>query len=135
VLEGSVGEDGHELLLSAPPTGEWTAHFLTPAHHIWDDVVRTCANQRLFCSADCVDTWLKGTGQTRGYVMGLATLWRLARCWYAGRMERGCARRAPVSAASYFAEVGLHGPFWGLFRRNPRPINRTRTRGAAGACA
>nr|WP_328806392.1 organomercurial lyase [Streptacidiphilus fuscans] len=73
-----------------------------------------CAHQRLFCSADCVDAWLERTGRPRGYVMDLATLWRLARHWYAGRMDRGYQRRDPASAAAYFAEVGLHGPFWGL---------------------
>ncbi|MCA1220572.1 organomercurial lyase [Streptomyces sp. 8L] len=96
------------------PEGEQVAHFLTPVRRIWDDVVHTCANQRLFCSTECVETWLGATGAARGYVMDLATLWRLARGWYAGRMERGYVRRDPVSAASYFAEVGLHGPFWGL---------------------
>jgi hypothetical protein len=98
----------------APPQGEQVAHFLTPVHHIWDDVVHACGNQRLFCSTDCVGTWLKRTGQECGYVMDLATLWRLARGWYAGRMDRGYTRRDPSSAAAYFAEVGLRGPFWGL---------------------
>jgi hypothetical protein len=46
--------------------------------------------------------------------MDLETLWRLARGWYAGRMERGYRRREPVQAAEYFRSVGLHGPFWGL---------------------
>ena len=99
---------------AAPPVGTQVAHFLTPADHIWDDVVHSCANQRLFCSADCVDAWLRATGQPRGYVMDLPTLWRLARGWYAGRMEPGYARREPASAAAYFAQVGLHGRFWGL---------------------
>ncbi|MDF2710040.1 hypothetical protein AB0C18_22565 [Nonomuraea muscovyensis] len=44
----------------------------------------------------------------------LHALWRLARGWYAGRMERGYIRREPATAAAYFAEVGLRGPFWGL---------------------
>lgn len=98
----------------SPPPGEQVAHFLTPSHRIWEDVLHSCANQRLFCSVGCVDTWLRDTGQARGYVMDLATLWRLARGWYAGRMERGYVRRAPASAASYFAGVGLHWSFWGL---------------------
>jgi hypothetical protein len=98
----------------APPAGDQVAHFLTPAHRVWDDVVHTCANQRLFCSEDCVDAWLASTGNPRGYVMDLATLWRLARGWYAGRLERGYARRDPSSASAYFAEVGLRGAFWGL---------------------
>ena len=46
--------------------------------------------------------------------LDLATLWRLASGWYAGRMERGYVRREPVAARDYFREVGLPGPFWGL---------------------
>jgi hypothetical protein len=45
--------------------------------------------------------------------MDLATLWRLAQGWYAGRLERGYTRREPVAAAEYFRSVGLTGPFWG----------------------
>jgi hypothetical protein len=81
---------------------------------MWDDVVRTCSNQRLFCSADCVDTHLEATGQQRGYVMDLATLWRLASGWYAGRLERGYERRDPNTAKAYLREVGLSGEFWGI---------------------
>jgi hypothetical protein len=97
-----------------PPQGGQVAHFLTPVQRIWDDVVHTCAHQRLFCSTDCVDGWLERTGEPRGYVMDLATLWRRARGGYAGRLEYGYTRRDPSSAAAYFAEVGLRGPFWGL---------------------
>ncbi len=97
-----------------PPTGREVAHFLVPVQHIWDDVVHACGNQRLFCSEECVDRWLADTGQRRGYVMDLATLWRLAQGWYAGRLDRGYRRRDPSSAAAYFADVGLKGPFWGL---------------------
>jgi hypothetical protein len=98
-----VGRDG-------PPTGDQVAHFLVPVRRIWDDVVHTCANQRLFCSIECVEA----VHDQPGYVMDLATLWRLARGWYAGRMEPGYRRRDPSSAAAYFAEAGLRGPFWGL---------------------
>ncbi|GHJ37985.1 organomercurial lyase [Streptomyces sp. TS71-3] len=98
----------------APPPGDQVAHFLTPMHRVWDDVVHACGNQRLFCSTACVDAWLRRTGRERGYVMDLGTLWRLARGWYAGRLDPGYARRDPASSAAYFAEVGLHGPFWGL---------------------
>jgi Alkylmercury lyase len=98
----------------APPPGEQVAHFLTPAARVWDDVTHACGNQRLFCSESCVGGWLERTGHDRGYVMDLATLWRLARGWYAGRLERGYRRRHPATAAAYFAAVGLRGPFWGL---------------------
>ena len=97
-----------------PPDGDQVAHFLVPVARMWDDVVHTCAHQRLFCNQSCVDTWLARTSNRRGYVMDLATLWRLARGWYDGRLERGYRRREPAQAADYFREVGLDGPFWGL---------------------
>lgn len=98
----------------APPPGDQVAHFLVPAAHIWDDVVHTCAHQRLFCDEQCVDAWLARTGNPRGYVMDLATLWRLAAHWYDGRLEPGYVRRDPTTAAEYLRSVGLSGPFWGL---------------------
>jgi hypothetical protein len=98
----------------APPDGDEVAHFLVPAARMWDDVVHTCGHQRLFCGEACVAAWLARTGHERGYVMDLATLWRLARGWYEGRMERGYERREPSQARDYFRSVGLGGPFWGL---------------------
>jgi hypothetical protein len=65
----------------APPDGEEVAHFLVPVARMWDDVVYSCGNQRLFCGPGCVDRWLERTGHARGYVMDLPTLWRLARTW------------------------------------------------------
>ena len=97
-----------------PPAGGEVAHFLTPAARIWEDVVRSCGHQRLFCSTACVDAWLARAGQEPGYVMDLTTLWALARDWYRGRLERGYRRREPSEAAAYFRSVGLRGPFWGL---------------------
>jgi hypothetical protein len=98
----------------SPPAGREVAHFLVPVAHIWDDVVRTCSHQRLFCDAGCVDDWLADSGQPRGSVLTLDTLWRLASEWYAGRLEPGYTRREPSAAADYFRHVGLRGAFWGL---------------------
>jgi alkylmercury lyase-like protein len=97
-----------------PPAGDQVAHFLTPAARVWDDVVHACSNQQIFCSEDCVTAWLERTGHERGYVMSLATLWRLAAHWYEGRLDSPYERREPVAAAEYFRSAGLHGPFWGL---------------------
>jgi hypothetical protein len=97
-----------------PPAGDEVAHFLVPAAHMWDDVVHTCGNQRIFCSTTCIDLWLERTEQTHGYVMDLATLWRLAEHWYDGRLDHGYVRREPAAAAEYFRSVGLAGAFWGL---------------------
>lgn len=96
----------------APPAGSQVAHFLVPSDRMWDDVVHTCANQRIFCSEACVDRWLAYTNQRRGYVMDLTTLWRLAEHWYDGRLEPGYIRREPSAAGDYLAEVGLTGKFW-----------------------
>lgn len=99
---------------SGPPQGSEVAHFLVPMGKAWNDVVYACSNQRLFCSEDCVQAWLTSTGQARGYVMDLSTLWRLAAGWYSGRLDSPYQRRDPQTAAAYFRSVGLHGPFWGL---------------------
>jgi hypothetical protein len=106
-LSWVVGVDG-------PPEGDEVAHFLVPTSHIWDDVVHSCGHQRLFCSEPCVDAWLTESRNERGYVMDLPTLWRLARGWYTGRLERGYVRKEPADAHAYFEEVGLEGDFWGL---------------------
>ena len=97
-----------------PSIGSQVAHFLTPTSRIWDDVVTACVHQRIFCDESCVNHWLAATSNDRGYVMDLETLWRLARDWYRGRLDRGYHRREPVKAKEYFREVGLSGPFWGL---------------------
>jgi Alkylmercury lyase len=102
------------LTRAAPPPGDQVAHFLTPAAHMWDDVVATCSHQRIFCDENCVDAWLEQTGNVRGYIMDLPTLWRFASDWYTGRLERGYSRRDPAEAADYMRSVGLSGPFWGL---------------------
>jgi hypothetical protein len=100
--------------IDEPPTGDEVAHFLVPTDRMWDDVVHTCGNQRLFCTPSCVTAWLERTGNERGYVMDLTTLWKLAAHWYDGRMDRGYQRREPASAHAYLASVGLTGAFWGL---------------------
>lgn len=99
---------------ASPPLGDQLAHFLVPAAHMWDDVVHTCGHQRLFCGEGCIAAWLEQTGNPKGDVLDLATLWRLASRWYEGRLERGYVRREPTAAREYFAEVGLRGRFWGL---------------------
>jgi hypothetical protein len=99
---------------NAPPNGDQVAHFLVPTAHIWDDVVHTCSHQRIFCNERCVEDWLKRTGNQRGSVFDLATLWRLASHWYDGRLESPYRRREPAEAHAYFRDVGLRGAFWGL---------------------
>jgi len=98
----------------APPAGGQVAHFLTPVDRIWPDAAHACENQRIYCSEECVERWLARTRRSRGYVMSLATLWRLSAHWYDGRLDTPYARREPTAAAEYFRGVGLRGSFWGL---------------------
>ncbi|SIT83468.1 Alkylmercury lyase [Microbacterium sp. RU33B] len=90
------------------------AHFLTPADRIWPDAAHACDNQSIFCDEACVAEWLSLTGNGRGHVMSLETLWNLAAHWYEGRLDTPYVRREPVAAADYFRSVGLSGSFWGL---------------------
>jgi hypothetical protein len=92
---------------TAPPEGEAVAHFLVPVARMWNDVIHTCENQRLYCSEACVPP---GEGSR----FDLATLWRLASHWYDGRLSRDYQRREPAAAKEYFRSVGLSGEFWGL---------------------
>ncbi|MET0954977.1 MAG: organomercurial lyase [Cryobacterium sp.] len=98
----------------APPAGDEVAHFLVPAREIWPDAAHACDNQLIFCSSGCVTDWLTTTGNPRGSLMSLTTLWRLAQGWYAGRLDTPYERREPALAAAYFRSVGLSGEFWGI---------------------
>jgi hypothetical protein len=97
---------------SGPPTGGQVVHFPTDAAHVWDDVVRTCSRQRIFCDRGCVDHWSESTGVPVGSVFDLATLWRLAARWYEGRLDSPYERRDPATAVAFFAEVGMPRSFY-----------------------
>jgi hypothetical protein len=97
-----------------PPQGQQIAHFLIPTSRMWDDVIHTCGNQRIFCDELCLKKWLKNSGNDYGYSMNLETLWNLSRSWYEGRLNYEYERREPSAALDYFKSVGLRGEFWGI---------------------
>jgi hypothetical protein len=97
---------------SAPPAGDQVVHFPTDAAHVWDDVVRTCSRQRIFCRPDCIDRWSESVGVPVGSVFDLSTLWRLASRWYEGRLDSPYERRDPATAVAFFAEVGMPRGFY-----------------------
>lgn len=103
-----------EVERDRPPTSDIVAHFATPMAHVWDDVVRACSNQLLFCSTECIARWAQATHSPLGATLDASTLWQLAGDWYAGRLERDHVRREPGDAAAYFAGCGLSGPFWAI---------------------
>ncbi|MET0704422.1 MAG: organomercurial lyase [Mycobacterium sp.] len=95
------------------PDGDQIVHFATPMARVWNDVVHGCQHQRIFCDDHCLDLYLTELSPTDpGFRFDIPTLWNLARHWYEGRLDRGYQRRDPASAATYFASVGLTGPFW-----------------------
>ena len=102
------------------PVGGEVAHFLVPVARMWDDVIHTCSNQRLFCDEACVDAWVEGVGEAKGYVMDLATLWRFASHWYDGRLDRGYARRDPATAQTVLPRRRPRRPVLGLLSVLPR---------------
>ena len=99
---------------NTPPQGRQIAHFLIPTSRMWDDVIRTCGNQRIFCDEICLKKWLESSGNDSGYSMDLKTLWNLSRTWYEGRLNYEYERREPSAALDYFKSVGLSGEFWGI---------------------
>ena len=66
--------------------------------------------------------WLRPA--TRAAVMDLPTLWRLARHWYDGRLERGYRRRDPQTAAAYFRWSGWRDPSGACDRHVDETIGR-----------
>jgi hypothetical protein len=99
---------------NTPPQGQQIAHFLIPTSRMWDDVIHTCGNQRIFCDEICLKKWLESSGNDHGYSMDLMTLWNLSRTWYEGRLNYEYERREPSAALDYFKSVGLRGEFWGM---------------------
>jgi Alkylmercury lyase len=98
-----------------PPAGGQVAHFLVPTARMWDDVVYTCKNQRIFCSEDCVAIWLNESGHQRGHRDGLgdvvAARGRLvrgpSRAWLCPpRAERCC--RLPAQCRTLRHVLGSH---------------------------
>ncbi|MGH2807152.1 MAG: hypothetical protein ACRDKT_07735 [Actinomycetota bacterium] len=72
----------------------------------------------LFRSEEHVDKWNAARQATRGGMMTLEQLWKLARRWYGDRLDPQWGRRRPEDAQAILTEVGLTGAFWQL---QPQP--------------
>lgn len=68
----------------------------------------------LFRSEEHVDRWREARSIARGAVLTVDQCWRLARAWYADRLDPTWRRKTPEEAEAVFAELGLTGPFWRL---------------------
>lgn len=59
-----------------------------------------------------MDEWCRRRALTRGAILPLEACWRLAKGWYAGRLDAGWRGRTPAEAQQVLESVGLTGPFW-----------------------
>ncbi|MBC5824293.1 MAG: hypothetical protein GIW99_11945 [Candidatus Eremiobacteraeota bacterium] len=58
--------------------------------------------------------WLERSGIAYGQVVGVPTVWELARAWYAGRLSPSWSRRTAPESQNILAKVGLTHEFWNL---------------------
>lgn len=68
----------------------------------------------LFRSEEHVQRWLDRTRNTRGAVVPLEQVWRLARAWYADPRDRNWRPRTRDESQAVLSSVGLTDPFWEL---------------------
>lgn len=68
----------------------------------------------LFRSEEHVARWCTRRAMARGGTMTPEQAWRLARAWYADKLEAGWRRKTVEEAEAVFAEIGLSGSFWSL---------------------
>ena len=68
----------------------------------------------LFRSEEHLDRWLTKTGRTKGAVVPLEQVWRLARAWYSDPRGADWRPRTRDENQVVLASVGLTGQFWQL---------------------
>lgn len=113
-----------------PPDGDQVAHFLVPAAQMWDDVVHTCAHQRLFCSTGCVEDWLHRTGAGRGYVMDLVHAVAVG----CALVRRSPHPRLPSPRSRHWRRLSAHGrPVRAILGALVTPRSGTRMSGRGSA--
>jgi hypothetical protein len=70
----------------------------------------------LFRSEEHVSRWLAMHRHTRGAIVPLAQVWRLAKAWYADPRDPEWRPRTRDESQRVLASVGLLGEFWELPR-------------------
>jgi hypothetical protein len=68
----------------------------------------------LFRSEEHAVSWREARGLPEALTLSLETGWRLARAWYAHKLEPEWRRHTVEEAAALFADLGLAGDFWRL---------------------
>jgi hypothetical protein len=70
----------------------------------------------LFRSEEHVDRWLAREGRSRGAVVPLQQVWRLATAWYGDPRDAAWRPRTRDESQAVLTSVGLTGEFWELPR-------------------
>lgn len=68
----------------------------------------------LFRYEEHVQRWLDRTGNSRGAIVPLERVWRLARAWYADPRDRSWRPRTRDESQAVLSSVGLTDSFWEL---------------------
>ncbi len=68
----------------------------------------------LFRSEDHVRRWCRAWKLERGAVFSLEKGWRLAKVWYADRLDPAWQPFTPAEAAVLLRRLGFTSPFWRL---------------------
>jgi len=68
----------------------------------------------LFRSEEHAGRWREARGFPDARTLSLETGWKLARAWYARKLDPGWRRHTVEEAEALFAELGLTGEFWRL---------------------
>jgi hypothetical protein len=65
-----------------------------------------------FRSEERASAWCRERGFPLRPLVRMDQLWRLARTWYATRLDPDSRRPQPEEMKRIFAGLGLEGPFW-----------------------
>ena len=68
----------------------------------------------LFRSEEHVQRWLDRTGNSRGAIVPLEQVWRLAKAWYSDPRDPDWRPRTRDESQAVLASVGLTSDFWQL---------------------
>jgi alkylmercury lyase-like protein len=68
----------------------------------------------LFRSEEHAGHWREAHGFPDARTLSLETGWKLARAWYARKLDPEWRRHTVEEAEALFAELGLAGDFWRL---------------------
>jgi hypothetical protein len=68
----------------------------------------------LFRSEEHAGNWREAHALPEARTLSLETGWRLARAWYARKLEPDWRRHTVEEVEALFADLGLTGEFWRL---------------------